>query len=75
MVAENPAESSLPYDLAPGDSVRVVVSASVPSRAGDYRLTIGLAQGGDWFPNVLTIEPLAVRAVGNLLRAGNQRGS
>ncbi len=68
---ENLAESVLAYDLEPGESVRALVSARVPKESGDYRLTIGLAQAGEWFPERLVLNRIAVRRAIDLMRRGS----
>ncbi len=60
VVRENAQASRLPYDLAPGESVRAVMTV-IGHVPGTLRLVIGLAQDGVWFPEPLPPIPLAVR--------------
>lgn len=57
VVDEDQAASRLAYDLLPGESVRQRLVPVAPTR-GEYRLIIGLAQDGQWFPT--TAEPIQV---------------
>ena len=41
---------ALPLDLGPGESVVVPVCARVPRVAGDLRLSFGITQADEWFP-------------------------
>jgi hypothetical protein len=60
---DDPMANALPYDLAPGASVRVSVAVVSP-QSGPGRLTIGVAQDSEWFAGVLgpfdiRVEPAA----------------
>jgi hypothetical protein len=59
VVIEDSAAARLPYDLAPGESVRAAVSPVGPS-PGPMWLVIGVAQDGSWFPDPLPPIPVTV---------------
>jgi hypothetical protein len=59
VVPESSGTARLPYDLAPGESVRAAISPVAPG-PGPMRLVIGVAQDGIWFPDPLP--PIAVTA-------------
>jgi hypothetical protein len=59
---EGRAAARLPYDLAPGASLRAPLCVVAPSEPGNWRLVIGLMQDGAWFPEMLatmltTVQP------------------
>lgn len=45
--------SGLPYDVFPGETVRAPVMIPAPRAPGRYRLYVGVAQDGQWFPERL----------------------
>jgi hypothetical protein len=49
VVGEDIDADRLPYDLAPGESVRVGAAVPVRLPPGVYDLTVGVTQGQDWF--------------------------
>ncbi len=51
----------LAYDLGPGETIQTTISPKSPRTPGNYRLTIGLVQGGKWFPTGLVADPVSVR--------------
>lgn len=60
VVIENSAAARLPYDLAPGESVRAAISPVAPA-PGPMRLVIGVAQDALWFPDPLPPIPVTVK--------------
>lgn len=52
VVAEQVDADRVPYDLAPGESVRVGAAVPVQLPPGVYDLTVGVTQGQDWFEGV-----------------------
>lgn len=60
LVSQQPAAARMPYDLEPGDSVRVAVRVRPPGPGLSRRLWIGLAQNGVWFPDPLGPLPINV---------------
>jgi hypothetical protein len=48
-----PPTGRLPYDLSPGESVRVRLLLQVPKPPGLYALVIRLRQDGEWFEGTL----------------------
>jgi hypothetical protein len=55
VIVSQPAGARLPYDLRPGESVRVPLVAR-PPRPGTLRLVVALSQDGVWFPDVVMSE-------------------
>lgn len=53
VAGESVGVARLPYDLAPGETVRASISPVAPS-PGPMRLIIGVAQDGVWFPEPLS---------------------
>jgi hypothetical protein len=68
--AERVTESVAPlaYDLGPGETLCTTINPVAPSRPGAYRLTVGLTQAGQWFPDVSVLDSIAV------VRPGERRG-
>jgi hypothetical protein len=60
LVSQDLTAARLPYDLAPGDSVRVAVRVLPPGPGSSWRLLVGLAQSGAWFPDRLGPLPINV---------------
>jgi len=60
VVSGSSGTTRLPYDLAPGESVRASVSTLAPG-PGAMRLIIGVAQDGAWFPDPLPPIPITVQ--------------
>jgi hypothetical protein len=60
LVSQDLTAARLPYDLAPGDSVRVAVRVFPPGPGLPRRLLVGLAQSGAWFPGRLGPLPIGV---------------
>jgi hypothetical protein len=52
-VMEQSAADRLPYDLAPGESLRALLNVRAPGRTGVHRLLIAVTQDGEWFPHEL----------------------
>ena len=59
VTSESLGVARLPYDLAPGESVRASISPVAPA-PGPMRLIIGVAQDGIWFPEPLP--PISIAA-------------
>ena len=51
----------IPFDLAPGESLRVPVSVVASDFTGPCQLVIGLQQDGSWFRGEL--EPVSIEVV------------
>jgi hypothetical protein len=60
LLSQELTAARLPYDLAPGDSLRVALRVLLPRRGLPRRLLIGLAQNGTWFPDRLGPLPVNV---------------
>jgi hypothetical protein len=58
LLAADASGNRVPYDLAPGESIRMRVAVVASGLAGPRRLILGVAQDGVWFPR--TALPIAV---------------
>ncbi len=56
-----PRPGPLPYDLLPGESVRVEFMLSVPRDAGNSVLEVGLQQDGEWFEGSVLRRTINIR--------------
>jgi hypothetical protein len=65
--SEVAAAARLPYDLAPGESVRATVLVLAPA-LGPHRLKIGVTQDGAWLPDNLAPIPINVLPIEALVR-------
>lgn len=55
------ARADLPHVLEPGESVAVILSATIPDPPGDYTLAIGgVAEGSHWFDTSIEVAFAAV---------------
>ncbi len=50
----------LAYDLAPGEKTATTLRVPIPPYRGRFRLVVGLAHAGRWFPDPLVISEMAV---------------
>ncbi len=60
VVASSLRGDRLPYDLAPGESVRVLMSVPVGVEPGDYELGVAVAQDRVWFEDASISLPVTV---------------